>query len=258
MYQPKSREEYIAKCRYYKGEPMDEEALGENYLLACYEKYWVEKHYTADGLHDLKCLIKDYKETIKRLENFYKAFNTKIESKLKEKETKSNFAKVIRDLNKVGLVSADEAVKDTPTTIDAVFELNYFKDMLVAQYEEQIISKYKLALQNELEKGISVESLYVEYQNLYNTQKASYDSSNANYETALSQSGKDTFVVYHPGQSDPNNPEYNEGYNGYGYVMNLLLGFNTTQKALLDEYSAKPNIKSADIESYRKQLFSIF
>ena len=62
MYQPKSREEYVAKCRYYKGEPMDEEALGENYLLACYEKYWVEKHYTADGLHDLKCLIKDYKE----------------------------------------------------------------------------------------------------------------------------------------------------------------------------------------------------
>ena len=62
MYQPKSREEYIAQCRYYKGEPMDEEALGENYLLACYEKYWVEEHYTADGLHDLKCLIKDYKE----------------------------------------------------------------------------------------------------------------------------------------------------------------------------------------------------
>ena len=51
MYQPKSREEYIAKCRYYK-----------DALLANYEKYWVEKHYTADGIHDLKCLIRDYKE----------------------------------------------------------------------------------------------------------------------------------------------------------------------------------------------------
>ena len=37
MYQPKSREEYIAKCRYYKGEPMDEKAMGED-ALSDFEK----------------------------------------------------------------------------------------------------------------------------------------------------------------------------------------------------------------------------
>lgn len=62
MYQPKSREEYIAQCRYYKGELIDEKALGEDALLASYERYWVESHYTADGIHNLKCLIKDYKK----------------------------------------------------------------------------------------------------------------------------------------------------------------------------------------------------
>ena len=62
MYQPKSREEYIALCRYYKGEPMDEDALGADYGLACYERCWVEQHYSADGIHDLKCLIHDYKK----------------------------------------------------------------------------------------------------------------------------------------------------------------------------------------------------
>ena len=62
MYQPKSREEYIAQCRYYKGEPIDEKALGNDFLLAYYEQCWVESHYTADGIHNLKCLIKDYKE----------------------------------------------------------------------------------------------------------------------------------------------------------------------------------------------------
>jgi len=41
---------------------MNEEALGEDALLASYERYWVEKHYVADGIHDLKCLIRDYKE----------------------------------------------------------------------------------------------------------------------------------------------------------------------------------------------------
>lgn len=193
--------------------------------------------------------VADYDNKYDLLLNFYKAFNSKIESKLKdEKETKSNLVKVIRDLNKVGLVSDSEA-KTIPTTLDDVFKLNYFNDILVASYEEQIITKYKLALQNELEKDITTTSLYVEYQNLYNTQKASYDSSNSSYETALSESNKDTFVVYHPGQTAGN-------YNGYGYVMNLLLGFNTTQKALLDEYSAKPNIKTAQIESYRKQLLN--
>lgn len=62
MYQPKSREEYIAQCRYYKGDPIDEDALGKDSLLAFYEKCWVDKHYTADGISDLKCLIKDYKQ----------------------------------------------------------------------------------------------------------------------------------------------------------------------------------------------------
>ena len=47
----------------------------------------------------------------------------------------------------------------------------------------------------------------------------------------ISESGKDTFVVYHPGN-------YGEE-NGYGYVMNLLIGFNEMQTALLDAKKAE-------------------
>ena len=41
---------------------MDEEALGQDQVLAFYERCWVDKHYTENGIDELKCLIKDYKQ----------------------------------------------------------------------------------------------------------------------------------------------------------------------------------------------------
>ena len=60
-YQPKSREEYIASCRYYNGNdyttlPHEDQSMG------FYEQCWVEAHYTENGIKDLKRYIRDYKK----------------------------------------------------------------------------------------------------------------------------------------------------------------------------------------------------
>ena len=175
---------------------------------------------------------------------FYSLYNSEFGKFMTSKEGKSAMIKIVRALSKLGLISKEEASKSTPKTVEELFALSYYKDSLTTTYEDQVIAKYKLALQNQLEKGINKDTLYAEYLNLFNTQKANYESSNANYETALGESGEDTFVVYHPGN----------GYNGYGYIMNLLIGFNDMQTSLLEAYKAKNGVTTAEVETYRKNL----
>lgn len=198
--------------------------------------------------NDIEMNVSSYTNKYDLLFDFYTKYNAKFAEKLTEKENKTAFAKVIRDLRDLGFISEEEASKTTPkSSVNEILGVTYFKDAFNSAVEQQIISKYKLALQNELEKQISDEALYTEYQNLYNTQKASYDSSNTNYETALSESGKDTFVVYNPGTTAGD-------YNGYGYVMNLLIGFNSTQTSLLKAYSEENKRTDAEITAYREKL----
>ena len=199
--------------------------------------------------NELTINVDSYTDKYTLLVDFYTEYNTKFVNKITSKEGKSALVKIIRSLKNVGVISEEEAAKATPKTVDELLAITYFKDTLTVAYENQIINKYKLALQNQLEKGINPDTLYAEYKNLFNTQKADYNSSNSKYETALSESGEDTFVVYNPGNTAVNN-----GYNGYGYVLNLLIGFDDMQTALLNEYKAKKGITKTQIENYRKEL----
>lgn len=178
--------------------------------------------------------------------NFYQAYNKAFDGFINSREGKSALIKIIRALKEAGLISEEEASKATPKTADELLSLTYFKDNLTTTFENQVIAKYKLALQNQLEKRIDEKTLYAEYKNLFNTQLADFESSSANYEKALSESGETTFVAYHPGTKD--------AYNGYGYVLNLLVGFNDMQKALLDAKKAENKITEGDVTSYRQSL----
>ena len=59
-YTPKSREEYIACCRYYKGSSFDTLPKKDQHM-GFYEQCWVDLHYTDSGIEELKKYIKDYK-----------------------------------------------------------------------------------------------------------------------------------------------------------------------------------------------------
>lgn len=59
MYKPKTKEEYIALCRYYRGEERCPDAdLNPFWNI---EKLWVERHFSEEGLKLIRWAIKDYK-----------------------------------------------------------------------------------------------------------------------------------------------------------------------------------------------------
>ena len=179
----------------------------------------------------------------------YEGFINKFDDKIKnDKEYRRAFNKALKDLKKYGYISSSEAQKTyTSSKVDdGVLSISFFNDTLVQQYENLVVAKYELALINQEEKNINKEGvLYGEYVALYDSQKALYDGSYTAYESALESATEDTFIVYNPGGS---------GNKKYGYIANLLIGFNDEQLSALETYSSKQNINDSDVINYRKEL----
>lgn len=57
MYKPRPREEYIASCRYYRGEGF----LHEGVPFWQDERQWVEIHFSEEGLKSIKECVHFYK-----------------------------------------------------------------------------------------------------------------------------------------------------------------------------------------------------
>ena len=169
----------------------------------------------------------------------FKSFNAKMEEYIKDKKVKSAIFKLVKQLKEVGLVKSTESAN--VTSVDDLLELTYFKDMLIDKYQSAVVSKYKMALENQLERAFDTDTLYNEYVNLFKSQSAETDSSLTTYEDKLASLDDSTFLVY--------NPEV-----GYGYVANLLIGFNSKQLELLDAKEQEKNVTASQIEEYRSQL----
>ncbi len=58
-YQPQSREDYLAKCRYYDGND-DLFAYGEYSQQANYEQVWVDYHFNGE-IDELNRMVEGYK-----------------------------------------------------------------------------------------------------------------------------------------------------------------------------------------------------
>lgn len=61
MYTPKSREYYVSKCRFYKGNE-DANSDSGNGLAADYERVWVDSHFSEEGLDLLRGNLEGYKK----------------------------------------------------------------------------------------------------------------------------------------------------------------------------------------------------
>ena len=165
---------------------------------------------------------------------------------LTSKDRKKALKKAIKLLADQGLITSEEAAKSTPATVDEVLGLTVFKDTLTRQYESLIVSKYKLALENEKEKIVDESTLFSEYSDLYNKQEAAYKNDVSAYEDALSSMSESSPVLYHTGEENT--------VNGYGFVTNLLIGFSTEQTAALTAYKAENKVTENQIKAYRENL----
>ena len=141
--------------------------------------------------------------------------------------------KAIKQLKKNGVIGSDES-HDNGKQEDVV-KYSYFQYMLKSQYESLIVTKYENQLKYDAEKQIKSGESALKQQFIaeYNSQAESYLSDYTAYETALNAATEEKGVYCNP-------------YEGYGYVLNLLIGFTDEQTAVLKEQDSKAGISNAD------------
>ncbi len=242
---------------------IESEVIGNEYEIKNDEKLSViTEEYKKSFKKDVEALNLDlsnattkYEYSLKVYEEYINKFFSRganeDEQKNFKKETKKALNKVIKNLKKSGLITSEEASKKTPETVEELFAISYFKAVLDSEFEGILVNKLNLALENNEKNKIKADdsgNLYAEYVDLYESQKASFTSSYEAYETALENVSNTSFVVY--------NPDYKQNQNDkkvYGYISNLLIGFNAEQSAALSSFS-KDKEKEQDRIDYRNSL----
>lgn len=193
-------------------------------------------------------------ESAKAHTNLYdlnKAVYDAYEIDLSTPERLKAFKKAIADLKKAGVINSEENVaniKDNQSAElifgnDQVKGYTYFKDNILAQYESLIVAKYENSLISVYEDKLNNQMVYDQYVEEYNAQAINYKNNVSAYETALSEVTEDTFVLCNP-------------YEGYGYVLNLLIGFSDEQTAALTAKKAEAGVTQTDINNYRAELLT--
>lgn len=150
------------------------------------------------------------------------------------------FNKAIADLKTNGIIGEDES-QDVRANAENALNYSYFVKSLKSQYESLIVSKYEDSLIVKAEAGLTNKAIYEQYEAEYNAQKENYNTNVSGYESALDAVTKDTFVLCNP-------------YTGYGYVLNLLIGFSTEQSAELSAAKSKVGATAKDIADARSAL----
>ncbi|MBQ9781728.1 MAG: hypothetical protein IJW26_00925 [Clostridia bacterium] len=171
--------------------------------------------------------------------NLFNKFIENFETYIQSREVKTAIFKLVKQLKENGLVKETESA--SVKSVSDLLKLTYFNDLMKDRYQNAIVSKYKLALENQQEKLFDKETLYNEYVNLFKSQSAETDSSVTTYEEKLASLDDSSFLVY--------NPEA-----GYGYVANLLIGFNSKQTELLGAKEEEKNVTADQINAYRQEL----
>ena len=151
--------------------------------------------------------------------------------------------KAIKDLKNSGLIKSSES-QTVRVDADNVLKYSYFQNAIKSQYESLIVTKYEDSLITDVEKKLEDNvAIFAQYQAEYNAQKENYNGDRSGYESALDALTKDTFVLCNP-------------YDGYGYVLNLLIGFSTEQSAALSAAQSEKGATKDSIAAKRDELLT--
>ncbi len=153
-----------------------------------------------------------------------------------------NLSSAIKDLKNGGLIKSEETqnIKSDP---DNVLKYSYFENSIKNQYESLIVSKYEDSLVTDVESKLTNQAIYDQYNAEYDAQKENYLNNVSGYESALDALTEDSFVLCNP-------------YEGYGYVLNLLIGFSDEQSAALKAEQGKVGATAESIKAVRDDLLT--
>ena len=142
-------------------------------------------------------------------------------------DNKSALNKAIKQLKKNGLIANSESYNHAKT--EEITKYSYFNYMLKSQYESLLVSKYEESLKADAKNNITLDALKEQFKAEYRAQYANYSSNYGAYETALDAATEEKGVYCNP-------------YGGYGYVLNLLIGFSDEQKNALKDMNGKAGL----------------
>ncbi len=167
---------------------------------------------------------------------------------------KRDFNSVKEFLVNQGLINSEEVDQsnkdkyvDYSQNADNILNYTYFADNIKSQLESAIVAKYEDSLTASVQETLLGadatygDSLWGQYKVEYENQKALYRNDYSAYETALNSASDTSLVLYNP-------------FEGYGYVANLLIGFNDEQTAQLNAFKATENVSEREIIEYRAML----
>ena len=145
----------------------------------------------------------------------------------------------VSSLEYFSLISGNEDTTDPES-------LTYFKIELKNAYETLIINKLADAFEEEAEAQVTREWIESEYNNTLTSQRNQFDNDTDALETALDSVSDSSFVLYSPDEN-------------YGFVINILLPFTTSQSAALenaladsgDRYGNKFGTRASLLQSLR-------
>jgi len=163
----------------------------------------------------------------------YKTYNYDVSTKQRQRA----FNQAISGYRSLGIIDKNEYHSS-----NNALEYEYFKNQIETEKAQQIVLFYQASLEDQVKaEQLTNQMLYKDYQDLYRTQELKFKNDYSAYETAMGSATKDAPIVYHP-------------YNGYGYVSNLLLGFNDAQTAELTLYKGQKGISAENVVKFRDNL----
>ena len=136
------------------------------------------------------------------------------------------YKRLLSNLNSYGLIEKGENTSD-------VTSLSYFHTQRKSTYEDAVIEKLGEAFEAEAEGVITEEWVKSKYEETLASQKQSFSSDTTSFESALDSVSDTSFVLYAPDEN-------------YGFVLNILLPFSSTQSAALDEAPADRGDKNGN------------
>ncbi len=121
--------------------------------------------------------------------------------------------------------------------------LEYWYTELEGQLESALIEKLGDEIEDNAEKALTEEFVTERYEEIFSTQKQSYDASASSFETDIDSVSDSKFVLYAPTK-------------GYGFVYNILLPFSTSQSYKLSTYSNDSGLSEGEFYEKRAALLN--
>lgn len=145
----------------------------------------------------------------------------------------------LSSLKKNGLLEEDEVKKASEGKIE---ELTYYTTELISQYQSALTEKLTDTFEDEAASQVTDDYLVDKFNELFNSQKETYDKSVSNFETDIGSLSDSSFVLYCPELAD------SEDATQYGFVYNILLPFSSVQSYMLNQ--DKNNSALTDSQRY--------